>query len=176
VSYADDFVILSLGGGRQALEWTRKVIKQMGLTLNEEKTVIRDAQKEAFDFLGYTFGTLWLKKDGSRYMGARPSKVSIDRLKRKVREQLKPQEKGPWLEVCRRLNALLKGWSAYFSYGTTQPAFRAVERNVYERVRCFLVQRHRMRSRGIRRFPSERVFGEMGVFLPRPIRANRCVS
>jgi len=65
VSYADDFVILSLGGGRQALEWTRKVIKQMGLTLNEEKTVIRDAQKEAFDFLGYTFGTLWLKKDGS---------------------------------------------------------------------------------------------------------------
>jgi len=95
VSYADDFVILSLGGGQQALEWTRKVIKQMGLTLNEEKTVIRDAQKEAFDFLGYRFGMVWLKKDGSRYMGAMPSKISIDRLKRKVREQLKPQEKGP---------------------------------------------------------------------------------
>ena len=122
----------------------------MGLTLNEEKTVIRDAQKEPFDFLGYTFGTVWLKKDGSRYMGAMPSKVSIDRLKRKVREQLKPQEKGPWPEVCKRLNALLKGWSAYFSYGTTQPAFRAVERNVYERVRRFLVQRHKVRSRGIR--------------------------
>ena len=175
VSYADDFVILSLGGGQQALEWTRKVMRQMGLTLNEEKTAIRDAQKEPFDFLGYTFETVWLKKDGSRYMGAMPSKVSIDRLKRKVPERLKPQEKGPWPEVCKRLNALLKGWSAYFSYGTTQPAFRAVERNVYERVRVFLVQRHKVRSRGISRFPSEKVFGKMGVFLPRPIGVCRCV-
>jgi RNA-directed DNA polymerase len=175
VSYADDFVILSLGGGADALEWTRNVMRQMGLTLNEEKTVIRDALKERFDFLGYTFGRVWFKKDGSWYMGAEPSKVSIDRLKRKVRKQLKPQEKGTWPEVCKRLNALLKGWSAYFSYGTTQPAFRAVERNVYERVRVFLVQRHKVRSRGISRFPSEKVFGTMGVFLPRPIGVCRCV-
>ena len=175
VSYADDFVILSRGGARQALEWTQKVIEQMGLTLNEEKTVIRDALKERFDFLGYTFGRVWFKKDGSWYMGAEPSKVSIDRLKRKVRKQLRPQEKGTWPEVCKRLNALLKGWSAYFSYGTTQPAFRAVERNVYERVRVFLVQRHKVRSRGISRFPSEKVFGKMGVFLPRPIGVCRCV-
>ena len=175
VSYADDFVILSRGGARQALEWTQKVIEQMGLTLNEEKTVIRDALKERFGFLGYTFGRVWFKKDGSWYMGAGPSKVSIDRLKRKVRKQLRPQEKGTWPEVCKRLNALLKGWSAYFSYGTTQPAFRAVERNVYERVRVFLVQRHKVRSRGISRFPSEKVFGKMGVFLPRPIGVCRCV-
>ena len=175
VSYADDFVILSRGGSIQALKWTQKVIEQMGLTLNEEKTVIRDALKERFDFLGYTFGRVWFKKDGSWYMGAEPSKVSIDRLKRKVRKQLRPQEKGTWPEVCKRLNALLKGWPAYFSYGTTQPAFRAVERNVYERVRVFLVQRHKVRSRGISRFPSEKVFGKMGVFLPRPIGVCRCV-
>jgi len=125
ISYADDFVILSRGRARQALKWTQKVITQMGLTLNEEKTVIRDALKEPFDFLGYTFGRVWFKKDGSWYLGAQPSKVSIARLKRKVRAQLKPQEKGTWPEVCKRLNALLRGWSAYFSYGTTQPAFRA---------------------------------------------------
>jgi RNA-directed DNA polymerase len=175
VSYADDLVILSCGRAHQALEWTRKVMKQIGLTLNEEKTAIRDAQREHFDFLGYTFGPVWLKKDGTRYMGASPSRVSIDRLKIKVGELLKPGEKGTWPEVCKRLNAVVRGWSAYFSYGTTQPAFRSVERNVYERVRRFLVQRHKMRSRGIRRFPSERVFGEMGVLLPRPIRANRGV-
>jgi hypothetical protein len=45
-----------------------------------------------------------------------------------------------------------------------------LERNVYNRVRRFLVQRHKMRSRGIRRFPSERVFGEFGVLLPRPMK------
>jgi RNA-directed DNA polymerase len=175
ISYADDFVILSRGRAGNALEWTREVMEKMQLSLNETKTVIRDAREEHFDFLGYSFGTVWFKKDGSRYLGAEPSMKSIGRLKRKVRELLVPQEKGSWPEVCKRLNALLKGWSAYFSHGTTQPAFRAVERNVYNRVRRFLVQRHKLQSRGIRRFPSEKVFGEMGVFLPRPIRASRCV-
>ena len=174
VSYADDCVILSCGGAQQALEWTWKVMKQMGLTFNEEKTAIRDVQKEHFDFLGYTFGAMWFTRNGTRYMGATPSKASIDRLKRKVREQLSSSAKGKWPEVCKRLNALLKGWSAYFSHGTTQPAFRAIERNVYERVRLFLVRRHKVRSRGINRFPSEKVFGKMGVFLPRPIRVSRC--
>ena len=175
VSFADDFVILSNGRAEEALEWTRSVMERMGLELNEEKTVIRNARKEQFDFLGYTFGMVWFKKDGSRYLGASPSKKSIARVKKKVQKQLRPGEKRPWPEICKRLNALLRGWSAYFSHGTTQPAFRAVERSVYERVRLFLVHRHKVRSRGITRFPSERVFGEMGVFLPRPIRANRCV-
>jgi RNA-directed DNA polymerase len=175
VSYADDFVILSREGAQQSLEWTRNVMRQMGLALNEEKTVIRDAHKEQFDFLGYTFGAMWFTRNGTRYMGAMPSKESIERLKRKVRGQLKASATGKWPEVCKRLNASLRGWSAYFSHGTTQPAFRAVERNVYDRVRLFLVRRHKVRSRGINRFPSEKVFGKMGVFLPRPIRVSRCV-
>lgn len=175
VSYADDFVILSHGRAEHALEWTYTVMERLGLKLNEEKTVIRDAQKEQFDFLGYTFGSMWSKRKGIRYIGASPSKASIERLRRKVRKQLRPGEKGAWPEVRGRLNALLRGWSSYFSHGTTQPAFRAVERSVYDRVRIFLVQRHKVGSRGITRFPSERVFGEMGVFLPRPIRASRCV-
>ncbi len=43
-----------------------------------------------------------------------------------------------------------------------------MERN---RVRRFLVHRHKLRSRGILRFPSERVLGELGVILPRPIKS-----
>jgi hypothetical protein len=44
------------------------------------------------------------------------------------------------------------------------------ERNVYNRVRRFLVNRHTVCSRGIHRYHSERVFGELGVMLPRPIK------
>jgi hypothetical protein len=40
---------------------------------------------------------------------------------------------------------------------------------IYERVRLFLKRRHKVRSRGIRRFPLEKVFGEIGVLLPRPM-------
>ena len=85
-----------------------------------------------------------------------------------MRAILRPGEKGAWPEVRDRLNVLLQGWSAYFCYGTTQIAYRAVERNVYGRVRRFLVCRHKVRSRGIQRCPSGRVFGELGVLLPRP--------
>ncbi len=168
VTYADDFVILSRGKANQALQWTSTVMEQLGLKLNQDKTVVRDAYKGSFDFLGYTFGRIWFKKDGTWYIGASPSKVSVKRLQQKVRTMLRPGEKGAWPEVRDRLNALLRGWSAYFCYGTTQIAYRAVERNVYNRVRRFLVCRHKVRSRGVHRFPSERVFGELGVKLPRP--------
>jgi RNA-directed DNA polymerase len=170
VSYADDFVILSQGKATEALDWTDEVMKRLGLRLNDDKTSIRDARRGTFDFLGYTFGHMILKKDGSWYTGASPSKTSVDRLKLKVRNLLRPGEKGAWPDVCDRLNALLRGWSTYFCYGTTMIAYRAVERNVYNRVRHFLVQRHKVHSRGIRRYPSERVFGELAVKLPRPIR------
>ena len=168
ISYADDFVILSRGRADEALQWTSAVMELLGLTLNMDKTAVRDAYTGNFDFLGYTFGRIWFRKDGSWYTGASPSKASVKRLKQKVRTTLSPCEKGAWPDVCDRLNALLRGWCTYFCYGTTQIAYRAVERNVYNRVRRFLVSRHKVRSRGIHRFPSARVFGELGVVLPRP--------
>jgi RNA-directed DNA polymerase len=54
INYADDFVILSRGKAKEALEWTRQVVTRLGLTLNEAKTSIRQARKESFNFLGYS--------------------------------------------------------------------------------------------------------------------------
>jgi RNA-directed DNA polymerase len=56
VNYADDWVILSRGKEAEALNWTRQVVARTGVTLNEAKTSIKQARKESFDFLGYTFG------------------------------------------------------------------------------------------------------------------------
>ena len=168
ISYADDFVVLSRGKAQEALQWISGVMDRLGLTLNREKTAVRDAYSGDFDFLGYTFGRIWFRKKGTWYTGASPSKASVKRLKQKVGAILKPSEKGAWPDVRDRLNTVLRGWCTYFCYGTTQIAYRAVERNVYNRVRRFLVCRHKMRSRGIQQFPSERVFGELGVILPRP--------
>ncbi len=177
ISYADDFVVLSRGKAQEALQWISGVMDRLGLTLNREKTAVRDAYSGDFDFLGYTFGRIWFRKKGTWYTGASPSKASVKRLKRKVGAILKPSEKGAWPDVRDQLNTVLRGWCTYFCYGTTQIAYRAVERNVYNRVRRFLVCRHKMRSRGIQQFPSERVFGELGVILPRPRKyAARRVS
>jgi RNA-directed DNA polymerase len=163
ISYADDFVILSRGCAAEAMVWTKAVMTRLGLTLNEVKTKLKDARKEHFDFLGYSFGPYYHRKDGYRYLGASPSKKSVGRLTTKVGELLAPGNQDPWPKVRDRLNAMLRGWSGYFSYGTRLMAYRAVDNHVYEAVRHFLRRRHKVQSRGTRSFPATEIFGTCGV-------------
>jgi RNA-directed DNA polymerase len=136
---------------------------RLGLALNEAKTSIRNARQERFDFLGYAFGPHHYRKDGHWYLGASPSKKSVLRLKQRVGEILVPGNQAPWTEVRDQLNSLLRGWCAYFGYGTRLIAYRAVDNHVYHSVRRFLVRRHKVQSQGTRRFSAEVVFGERGV-------------
>jgi RNA-directed DNA polymerase len=170
VNYADDFVILSRGKAAEALGWTRAVITRLGLTLNETKTSIRQARKESFNFLGYTFGPHRYRKDGHWYLGASPAQKAVARIKEKVGDLLVPSNVGTWPEVRDRLNRMLRGWSAYYSYGTRMPAYRAVDNHVYQSVRNFLRRRHQVPSRGTRRFSAEVVFGELGVLRLRRVQ------
>ena len=163
VNYADDFVILSRGKAAEALNWTRQVVTQMGVTLNEAKTSIKQARQESFNFLGYTFGPHRYKKDGRWYLGASPSKKAVARIKEKVGQLLVPSNTGTWVEARNRLNQTLRGWSAYFNYGTRAAAYEAVDHYVYESVRHFLRRRHQVPSRGTNRFGIKAVFGELGV-------------
>jgi len=66
------------------------------------------------------------KKDGRWYLGASPSKKAVARIKEKVGNLLIPSNTGTWEEVRDRLNQILRGWSAYFSYGTRAAAYGAV--------------------------------------------------
>ena len=163
ISYADDFVILSRGHAKEALAWTKTVMTKLGLTLNEAKTSLRNGRLESFDFLGYTFGPQRYRKDGHWYLGASPSKKSVQRIKTKIGDLLVPGNLGTWPVVSGRLNRLLVGWSAYFSYGTRLQAYRAIDNHVYDCVRHFLVRRHKVQGRGTQRFPYADVFGELGV-------------
>jgi RNA-directed DNA polymerase len=163
VNYADDFVILSRGKAAEALNWTRQVVTRMGVTLNEAKTSIKQARQESFNFLGYTFGPRRYKKDGRWYLGASPSKKAVARIKEKVGQLLVPSNTGTWDEARNRLNQILRGWSAYFSYGTRVAAYDAVDNYVYESVRHFLRRRHQVQTRGTNRFSIAAVFGELVV-------------
>jgi RNA-directed DNA polymerase len=172
VTYADDFVILTRRHAAEARNWTGKVMSCLRLTLNEAKTTLRDARRESFDFLGYTFGPHHYRKDGHWYLGASPSKKSVARLRQKVNAVLVPGNKGAWPEVRDRLNRILRGWSNYFSHGTRLQAYRAVDNHVAERVRHFLKQRHRIPTRGTRVLPNEDIWGSLGVVHLRSIHLN----
>jgi RNA-directed DNA polymerase len=163
VAYADDFVILSRGRAGEALAWTKAVMTRLGLTLNEEKTSLKNARQERFDFLGYSFGPHHFGANGKWYLGASPSKKSVQRFKTTVRKLLVPGNHDPWPEVGDRLNRSLHGWFGYFSYGTYRRVHRGVDRYVYERLRDFLVRRHKVAGRGTRRFSTDIVYGELAL-------------
>ena len=153
----------SIGYAEEALTWTRAVMAKLGLTLNEAKTSVKDARTESFDFLGYSLGPRHYPDSGRRYLGAIPSKKSVQRIKAKVSGVLTPGNKGALPDVRTRLNRLLGGWSAYFSYGSLSSAYQAVDDHVYDRVRSFLCKRHKEPGRGTKRFSREYVYAELGV-------------
>jgi len=163
VNYADDFVVLCRTGAPEVLAQSRRWFTQMGLTLNEQKTRVVDGRRESFDFLGYTFGPMRYRKDGHGYLGAAPAKKAVTRVKGRIRQILRPGNQAPWDVVVTELNRVLRGWAGYFGYGTRYPAYRAVDNYVYDRTRHFLRRRHKVPTRGTRRFSADQVFGELGV-------------
>jgi RNA-directed DNA polymerase len=179
VSYADDFVILSRGRAAEALAWTKAVMTKLGLTINEAKTSLRNARQERFDFLGYSFGAHRFESNGNWYLGASPSKKSVQRFKTRIGDLLVPSNIDPWQEVRDKLNRSLRGWSNYFGYGSRSRAYRSVDQYVFERTRRFLARRHKVQGRGNRRFTFDVIHRELGVLclqrLPRaaPSRALR---
>jgi RNA-directed DNA polymerase len=102
----------------------------------------------------------------------------VRRLTAKVSDLLAPGNTGAWREVRDRLNRLVGGWAAYFGYGTRLTAYRAVDNHVYDRVRHFLVRRHKVPSRGTGRYPDRVVFGDLGVLRLRRVHlgAPPCAS
>lgn len=173
VVYADDFVVLCGVDAQPVLDIIRRWMAQIGLTLNEAKTSIRDARCEYFDFLGYTFGPLYSPRTGGRYNGARPSKKALTRIKESVRAQLRPGNHAPIEEVVSTLNRILRGWANYFSYGSVSKARHDLDRYVEERVRGFLRRRHKVAGRGYRQFPPEKIFGELGILLTDKLSRKR---
>jgi len=119
---------------------------------------------------------MYSPRTGGRYNGARPSKKAIASIKGAIRRRLRTGNHAPWAEVVSRLNRTVRGWAAYFCYGSLAKARHDVQLHLYHSVRRFLRRRHKLAGPGYRQFPVAAVFGELGVLaldrLPRLAAAN----
>ena len=86
---------------------------------------------------------------------------SVKAMQRQVEAQIE--------EAVVPLVDLLRGWTAYFHHGTRLMAYRAADHYVYDRVRAFLVKRHKVSSRGTRHFSYDVVYGQLGVLRLRDV-------
>lgn len=163
INYADDFVILCRDGAEAALARARKIIEDIGLRLNETKTCIRDARKESFDFLGYTFGPMIYRKTGREYLTCAPSKKRVQRFKESLRAVVHPGNQSPDEVVVAAMNRRLNGWAEYFRIGTRNFVYRAVDNFARARLRRFLVRRRKHRGPGFRRFSNDYLHRTLGL-------------
>jgi len=164
VNYADDFVICCKRGAPEAMAAMRRIMERLKLTVNEEKTHLCEIPRERFDFLGYTFGRCYSRKDGHAYIGTRPSKKSIKRMVASISE-VTDRRTGllDAEEIVGRLNRKLTGWANYFCLGPVSPAYQQLDTHVQARLRRWLCKKHKVASMGYSRFPDQFLYEKLGL-------------
>lgn len=146
VNYADDLVICCRRGAEDALAAMRRVIQKLKLTVNEEKTRLCRVPQQHFDFLGYTFGRCYSTKTGHAYLGTRPSKKSMRRVKAAISEAThKRTTLMSAEEVVEHLNRILRGWGNYFCLGPVSNAYKAIDNHTASRLRRWIYLKHKKR-------------------------------
>ena len=173
VNYADDFVICCRGTAHEAQVLMREMMGRLKLTVNEDKTRLRQVPKQTFDFLGYTFGRYYSTRNGRAYIGARPSKKAVGRLCRSVSEMTgRNRTYTPESEQVIRINRALTGWANYFSLrlGPLTRTYDAIDAHVRRRVRQWLGRKHRTRTAGGRRYSRHLLYETLGLLELRPNR------
>jgi hypothetical protein len=146
------------------MEEMRSIMRKLKLTVNEEKTHICRLPDESFDFLGYTFGRCYSPKTGYRFIGQRPSRKKVQAICKQISELTSRR----WLllsedDQVARLNRSVSGWANYFYLGPVSKAYQTIDQHTRRRLRRWLCEKRKQKSRGYARYPNEYLYAELGL-------------
>jgi RNA-directed DNA polymerase len=145
VRYADDFVIVcrTEADAHEALRRVGVILARLGLAFHPDKTrlvAVRDG-RQGFDFLGFHCRKVesWRWR-GKRYLQRWPSRRAMQRIRARVKAITAPRHRlpEPVKPIVTELNAVLRGWGAYFRVGNAGRQFVQIDSYVYERLALFL--------------------------------------
>ena len=119
IRYADDWV-LAISGTRADAEALREeiaeVLSGMGLRLSPEKTLITHID-EGLDFLGWRIQRHRKRGTSKHYVYVYPAKKALHAIMAEVKAVCWQNTNLPLEVLLRRLNSMLRGWTAHFKYG-----------------------------------------------------------
>lgn len=175
VRYADDFVVLchdeaEVHQVRARLEgW----LEPRGLRFNEEKTKILHLE-DGFDFLGFN-----VVRRRSGKLVITPSKAACQRLRVRLRTEVRLLHGANAVAMLRRLTPIVRGWAAYYRGMASSRTFAVMDHYMWYLTYRWARRRHPRKSRHwvVAQYfgqfhPSRRdrwVFGDRhsGAFLPK---------
>ncbi len=165
IRYADDFVILMRGGVGKTLGRVKQMLERMGLKVNEEKSRVVDAREGSFDFLGFTFCRRRNRRTGRVITLVEPSRESEQHYRDEVRALTGRWSYGaPQGEVMERVNRYVRGWVKYFHVHNSTRVFARQRFFLEQRMRKYLQKRRQIRGFGYRRWPTARLYQELGLY------------
>jgi RNA-directed DNA polymerase len=163
VRYADDLVLLTDKDAKWALERLREILGQLELELNEEKSRVVDAEKETFDFLGFTYRRVTNPKTGKRATLFYPSKKAQKRLRAKVKNILGPSYPITLDEYIRRTNQVVRGWVNYFRISNANGVFHDIRDYVEIKMRRVLQHKVGRHGCGWHRYDHAYLYERLGL-------------
>jgi RNA-directed DNA polymerase len=169
--YADDWVITckSAAEARAALEAAVRILSQLGVQLNTQKTRIVHVQY-GFEFLGYKIKRgkqLRLTPDKIR-SGARsgalyayPREKSIHKFRAQVRLRTRRRVPLQTTELIKGINPILRGWGLHFCRAHVRLLFNRLDRWIVRRI--WSHQFRHWRNCGWKTLPNSKLYGEYGL-------------
>jgi group II intron reverse transcriptase/maturase len=164
VRYADDLVLLTDKDACWAMERLREILGRLELELNAEKSRVVDAEKETFDFLGFTFKRVWNRDRTKRATLYYPSKKSQKRLREKMKKVFNPKAPVAVSERVRRANHILRGWVNYFRVGNSCAVFHDMRNHVEMKLRRVLQAQAHRSGRGWKRYQYAYLYRTLGLY------------
>jgi group II intron reverse transcriptase/maturase len=167
--YADDWCITctSAAEARAALKAASRVLEQLGVQLNPDKTRIVHV-RSGLKFLGFVIkrGSAQMCLPQSKIKRAKagavyafPQDKSVRRFKDKIRAITRRTVPGPTEALIPKLNVQMRGWGEHYK--------RAHVRRLFMQLDCWIVRRlwahrsRRWRSYAWRELPYQRLYGEL---------------
>jgi len=139
--YADDFIVTA--ESKVILQDIKQIIsdhlKQRGLVLSEEKTLITHID-QGFDFLGWNF------KKVKGMLLIKPSKVSLKNVSDKIRSTIKSYRTAKQENLIKILNPIITGWSNNHRSVAAKEAFSKLDHMVFHSLWKWAKRRHPNKS------------------------------
>src|SRR5216684_2475041 len=178
--YADDWCLAVSGTKADAgalKEEIAEVLAGMGLRLSPEKTLITHID-EGLDFLGWRIQRHRKRGTSKHYVYVYPAKKALRAIMAKVKAVCWQNTNLPLGVLLRRLNSMLRGWTAYFKYGCSSATFGYLRHYLWHQVIRWIGRKHRRTPwRQLRRrysggdgWPTH---GEVVLFNPAAVRTER---
>ncbi len=164
IRYADDVLILTRYGTEKLFSQFQELTSGLELKLNLKKTRIVDADKESFDFLGYSYRKALNLKKTRVVTYFWPSQKAESMIREKIRKITNPGRPVKVKEVIEQLNPVIRGWVSYFKIANSSKKFGKIRLYAAKKVRKFMRRRRNKLGYGYKKYPDDYLYNKLGLY------------